>query len=82
LPDGSRNLAVISGASAPIVLHNFAAVGDDRSDCVGHALNHDVNQETWLCGGHPGATHFAAGCIVKRCAAITAFPDVPGKTCR
>jgi len=48
----------------------------------GHAVHHDVKQEAGLCGGwapeHSGAAYFAGG-IVKRSAAVTAFPDGPAE---
>jgi hypothetical protein len=63
-------------------LHALASVSDDRVQGGSHAVYHDVKQKARPRGGrtpgNPGAAHFADR-IVKRCAAIPAFPDVPAE---
>jgi hypothetical protein len=43
-PPGSRNLAVISGASAPDRLHDLSTIRDDSIQRRRHAIDHDIKQ--------------------------------------
>ena len=62
-PAGSRNLAVISGASAPDWSHDLAPVGDNHVKGRSHAVNHNVKEKAWCSGGrapdNPGTAHLA-----------------------
>src|SRR5215472_415452 len=64
----------------PDGLDDFAAVGDDGLDRSGHAVHVNIEQESGRCAGrtpkHP-RTAYRADRVVKRSAAVTAFPDVP-----
>jgi hypothetical protein len=61
-------------------LHNLASLGDDHVEGSGYTVDHDVNEKARFCSGrapaHPCAAHLA-GRVVKGCAAITAFSNVP-----
>jgi hypothetical protein len=69
-PAGSRNLAVISGASTPIGCTSSPPVSDDRVDGRRDAVHHDVELETGFPGGrpadHPGAADLADGVVEGR----------------